>query len=81
MEPDPVTVFPVTSMVSTEVSSLVFLIVIFPLSTSTFSLKFSTMFVLTAIPVAWWAGVVLVKYGLPVSCEVKLKAVVDEIPA
>ena len=79
--PEPDTVFPVTSIVSTVLSSLVFFIVIFPLSTSTFSLKFSTMFALTAIPVAWWAGVVLVKYGLPVSCEVKLKAVVEEIPA
>ena len=43
-------------MVSTVLSSEVFFIVILPLSASTFSLKFSTMFASTATSVALSAG-------------------------
>ena len=56
-EPDPVTLLPVTSIVSTVESSDVFLIVIFPVSASTLSLKFRTMFESTATPVALSEGV------------------------
>ena len=48
---------PVTSIVSIVESSDVFLIVILPLSASTFSLKFNTMFEVTLTPVALSAGV------------------------
>ena len=62
-EPDPVTLLPVTSIVSTVESSDVFLIVIFPVSASTLSLKFRTMFESTATPVALLEGVEeLIKY-------------------
>ena len=64
-EPDPVTLLPVTSIVSTVESSDVFLIVIFPVSASTLSLKFRTMFESTATPVALSEGLkslMLVKY-------------------
>ena len=79
--PDPETCPLVTSIVSTILSSLFFLITIFPDSASTLSLKFKTIFASIATAVALCAGTVLVKKGLPVSCDVKLKAVVDEIPA
>ena len=57
-EPDPVTLPPVTSIVSTVESSDVFLIVIFPVSASTLSAKFKTMFASIATPVALSEGVV-----------------------
>ena len=56
-DPDPDTFAPVTSIVSTVLSSDVFLIVIFPVSASTFSLKFRTIFESTATLVASSEGV------------------------
>ena len=81
VDPDPVTWVLVTSIVSTVLSSLVFLIVIFPLSTSTASLKFKTIFVSTATSVSRWAGEDEDKLGLVESRVVKLNAVVEDIPA
>ena len=62
-------------------SSDVFLIVIFPVSTSTFSLKFRTIFASIATLVALSAGLADDNVGLVLSTVVKLKAVVLEIPA
>ena len=59
-----VTGAPVTSIVSIVELSDVFLIVILPLSASTFSLKFNTMFAVTLIPVALSAGVEDDKVGI-----------------
>ena len=55
-DPDPDTFPPVTSIVSTVLSSDVFLIVISPLSTSTLSSKFKTIFAFTSTAVALSAG-------------------------
>ena len=55
--------------------------VMFPLSTSTFSLKLRTIFESFAIPVALSAGDEEDKVGLAVSDVVKLNAVVELIPA
>ena len=55
--PVPVTLEPVTSMVSTIESSKDFLITILPLSTSTASLKVRTILASTAIPVEPSTGV------------------------
>jgi len=52
VEPLPLTLAPVTSIVSIVLSSEVFLIVIFPLSASTASLKVKTIFVFIATSVA-----------------------------
>ncbi len=65
--PLPLTLAPVTSIVSIVLSSDVFLIVILPLSASTASLKFRTIFALTAIPVALSAGVEDDRVGAVVS--------------
>ena len=56
-DPDPETCPLVTSIVSTVELSEVFLIVIFPLSASTLSLKFSTIFASLATPESLLAGV------------------------
>ena len=71
---------PVTSIVSTVESSDVFLIVIFPLSTLTFSLKLRTIFALSATPVASSAGTDELNVGI-VFTVVKLRSVVELIPA
>ena len=52
VEPLPLTLAPVTSIVSMVLSSEVFLIVIFPLSASTASLKVRTIFAFIATSVA-----------------------------
>ena len=70
-----------TSIVSIVELSDVFLIVIFPVSASTFSLKLRTMFALTPTVVALSSGVDELRVGLLVSPVVKLKAVVELIPA
>ena len=62
-------------------SSDVFLIVIFPLSASTLSLKFKTMLASSSTSVASSAGVEDESVGLALSTEVKLNAVVELIPA
>ena len=54
--PEPSTCSLVTSIVSTVELSVVFLMVMFPLSTSTFSLKLRTIVESSAIPVALSAG-------------------------
>ena len=64
VEPDPVTWPPVTSIVSTVLLSDVFFIVIFPLSASTFSLKFKTILADTETSVASSAGVDELKVGI-----------------
>ena len=79
--PDPETCPPVTSIASTVELSDVFLIVIFPLSVSTFSSKLSTIFASTATPVALSAGVDELKVGAVLSTVVKFKAVVLDIPS
>ena len=68
-------------MVSTVELSEVFLIVMFPLSASTLSLKLRTIVESTATPVALSAGTDEVRVGPVVSPVVKLKAVVELIPA
>ena len=77
----PVTWLLVTSIVSKVESSVVFLIVIFPVSTSTISLKFRTIFAFTATLVALSAGVDEFKVGNTFVTLVKLNAVVELIPA
>ena len=72
---------PVTLKLSTVESSDVFLIVIFPVSASTLSLKFRTIFASMATAVALSAGVDELRVGLLVSPVVKLNAVVELIPA
>ena len=62
-------------------SSDVFLIVIFPLSASTLSLKFKTMLASSSTSFASSAGVEDERVGLALSTEVKLNAVVELIPA
>ena len=79
--PVPVTFELVTSIVSKVLLSEVFLIVIFPVSTSTLSSKFKTIFALSDTLVALSAGVDDDNVGLLVSPVVKLKAVVELIPA
>ena len=62
----------VTSIVSTTALPVVFLIVIVPpLSASTFSLKFRTIFESTATPVALLAGVDELKVGAVLSASPK----------
>ena len=75
----PVTFELVTSIVSKVLSSEVFLIVIFPVSTSTISLKLRMMFAPSKTPVASSAGVDELKVGK--TLVVKLNAVVELIPA
>ena len=58
---------PVTLKLSTVESSDVFLIVIFPVSASTFSAKFKTMFASIATPVALSEGVEELRKGEAVS--------------
>ena len=70
-----------TSIVSNVLSSDFFLIVIFPVSTSTLSLKFRTIFESTATSVALLAGVDDDNVGFDTSAVVKLRAVVELIPA
>ena len=81
MLPLPLTLFPVTSIASMVLSSEDSLIVIFPLSASTASLKDSEIFAETYSTVAGSAGFELDKEGLVLSIVVKLNAVVLEIPA
>ena len=71
--PVPVTLEPVTSMVSTVELSDDFLIVILPLSTSTASLKVRTILAVLTIPVAPSAGaeedrvgIVFIRVPLPI---------------
>ena len=59
---------------------MVFLIVIFPVSTSTFSLKFRTIFASLKTSVALSAGVDEFKVGSTLLSTVKLNAVVELIP-
>ena len=54
--------------------SEVFLITILPLSASTASLKFKTIFALTAMPVALSAGVEDERVGADVSLDVTIKS-------
>ena len=68
--PLPLTFAPVTSIVSIVLLSEVFLIVILPLSASTASSKFRTMFAFTATLVALSAGVEDERVGAVVSLEV-----------
>ena len=70
-----------TSIVSNVLSSDFFLIVIFPVSASTLSLKFRTMFESTATSVALLEGVDDDNVGLVTSAVVKLRAIVELIPA
>ena len=63
MVPVPVTLLPVTSIVSTVELSDVFLRVIFPVSTSTFSSKFKTIFESRATSVALSEGLDELKIG------------------
>ena len=78
----PVTALSVTSIVSRVELSLVFLIVIFPLSTSTASLKFKVIFAVVDIPVALSVGVDEERVGLVLSIVVKLSILlVLSIPA
>ena len=70
-----------TSIVSNVLSSDFFLIVIFPVSASTLSLKFRTMFESTATSVALLEGIDYDNVGLVTSAVVKLRAVVELIPA
>ena len=80
--PVPVTLFPVTSIVSKVLSSLVFLIVIFPLSTSTASLKVNVIFAVANTPVALSDGTEEDRVGLVLSIVVKLSLLlVLSIPA
>ena len=79
--PVPVTLLPATSMVSKIVLSVVFLIVILPVWTVTFSLKFKTMFASLATLGASSAGVDELRVGNTFAKLVKVKAVVEPIPA
>ena len=78
--PVPVTFELVTSIVSKALLSDVFLIVIYPVSTSTISLKFKIIFASLDTLVALSAGVDELKVGKTLAV-VKLKAVVELIPA
>ena len=69
--PEPVTWPLVTSIVSTVELSDVFFIVIFPVSASTISSKFKTIFASSATPVALSAGTDEVKVGLVLSAVPK----------
>ena len=78
----PVTALSVTSIVSRVELSLVFLIVIFPLSTSTASLKFKVIFAVADTPVALSDGTEEDRVGLVLSIVVKLSLLlVLSIPA
>ena len=68
-------------MVSIVELSVVFLIVILPLSTSTASAKFRTILLSTATSVALSAGELLLKVGATMSAVVKDKEVVLLMPA
>ena len=68
-------------MVSIVELSVVFLIVILPVSTSTASEKLRTILLSTATAVALSAGDELLKEGATMSAVVKDKEVVSEIPA
>ena len=72
--PLPLTLAPVTSIVSIVLSSEVFLIVILPLSTSTASLNVSTILAFTATPVALSVGSEDDSVGAVVSFEVTIKS-------
>ena len=74
IEPFPVTLLLVTLIVSTVLSSEVFLIVILPLSVSTVSLNVKTIFALTATPVALSAGVDDERVGAVVSFDVTTRS-------
>ena len=79
--PVPVTFELPTGIDSNVESSLVFLIRILPVSTSTFSLKFRTIFAFSPTPVALSLGVEEDKVGAMLSPVTKLSAVAPEIPA
>ena len=79
--PVPVILESVTAMVSMVELSEVFLRVILPLSRSTTSLKFRTMFAKISTPVALSAGEEEDKVGFMVSIVVKLSVVALLIPA
>ena len=82
MDPLPVTLFPVTSIVSNVLSSLVFLIVIFPLSTSTASLKVKVIFAVADTVVSLSVGIDEERVGFVLSIDVKLSLLlVLSIPA
>ena len=67
-------------MVSNVLSSLVFLIVIFPLSTSTSSLKVRKILAFLPTPVALSAGADEERLGFVLSTIVKLYEVLSLIP-
>ena len=79
--PLPVTWALVTPICSTVLLSDVFLIVIFPDVALTLSLNVRTILALTATPVALSAGTEEERVGAILSSVVKLKAVVELIPA
>ena len=80
VEPEPVTLDEfVTSIVSTVLLSLVFLIVIFPVSTSTASEKVNSIFADKETPIALSAGELELSVGS--AAVVKLNVVELEIPA
>ena len=84
MVPDPVTSGLLTSIVSIDTSLEAILIVILPLPTTTFSLKFKTMVPSFMTFVALSAGVDELRVGDALSnaeLVVKVKAVVEVIPA
>ena len=79
--PDPDTKSLVTSIVSTVESSENFLIVIFPVSTSTASEKLRTISLVVAISFESSAGLELLRVGAVSSAVVKLSVVFSLIPA
>ena len=73
--PDPLTfVASVTAIVSIIELSLVFLIIIFPLSTSTISEKVSTIFAVVETPVALSDGVLEESLGTVITEKLKTAA-------
>ena len=70
-----------TGIDSNVVSSVVFLIIMLPLSASTASLKVRTILAVSETPVAPSAGVAEAKVGTVASLVVKLSVVFDTIPA
>ena len=79
--PVPATNVLVTSILSTVELSEDFLIVILPLSTSTASLKVSTILASTATPVALSDGVEEERVGATTSALVKFNVVASVMPA
>ena len=70
-----------TAIVATVALVEVLIIVILPLPTATASLKVNTILAVSEIPVALSAGTEEVRVGSTLSIDVKLSAVLAEIPA